>query len=867
MDFAPISIRRTFNFFLLLYFILIQHGFAQLSDDFSDGDLNQNPVWSGDTAHFIVNAAAQLQLSAPAITANSYLVTPSDIINEAVWSFYVKLDFNPSSTNYMDVYLVSDQADLRAPLNGYFVRIGNTQDEISLYRQAGQRSQAIKIIDGADKRIDLNVVELNIKVTKNPEALWELLVDPGMTGSYVSEGTATDSQHQTSHYFGVFCQYTQTRSTRFYFDDLLIMGEPFVDDDPPELDSLIVAGANIIHLYFSEHLDSTSALDPDNYFVGNGIGHPSTITMIAPTSVLLEFEQIFPDRVENQISVHGIYDLYENEVKNLVVSFTYHAPYTVRFGDLLITEIMADPSPAVDLPEYEYLEIFNNSPEKLVLSGFYLAVGNDSVPIPVIDMDPGEFVIFCQSAAVPYLQEFGNAVRIPNWPTLNNRGERVSIYSDKGHLIFTVEYTDAWYESIDKKDGGWSLEMIDTAFPCKGRENWRASVHPSGGTPGKPNSHPETLIDLHGPEINRTLAVNEQKLMLLLSEKIKPQLLNPGVVSFSPGLAIDSLSIRQPHLDVIDIWLADKILPNTQYQITVKSLTDCAGNRTETAIAGFVLPAPADSLDLIINEILFNPWPNGYDFVELYNRSDKYINLKDWKLGNNQIFPITTDHFILEPKQFLVLTENFEMLNNHYPGIDPKRVLQVAKLPAFNNDQGEVRLIDPADKLMDYFSYREEYHSTFLRDVKGVSLERISFDRPTNDPVNWQSAAASAGYATPGRMNSQYYSGAMSGEEVLIDPPVFDPSGGGVNNYTLIKCRFDQPGNMASIKVLDAAGRAVKTIASHHSIGTEEVFRWEGENDQGQEVRMGYYIVYLEIYNADGARKIFRKKVVVGGRM
>jgi flagellar hook assembly protein FlgD len=59
----------------------------------------------------------------------------------------------------------------------------------------------------------------------------------------------------------------------------------------------------------------------------------------------------------------------------------------------------------------------------------------------------------------------------------------------------------------------------------------------------------------------------------------------------------------------------------------------------------------------------------------------------------------------------------------------------------------------------------------------------------------------------------------------------------------------------------------VKTIASHQSIGTEEDFKWEGENDNGEEVRMGYYIVYLEVYNADGTRKIFRKKVVVGWRM
>jgi HD-GYP domain-containing protein (c-di-GMP phosphodiesterase class II) len=30
---------------------------------------------------------------------------------------------------------------------------------------------------------------------------------------------------------------------------------------------------------------------------------------------------------------------------------------------------------------------------------------------------------------------------------------------------------------------------------------------------------------------------------------------------------------------------------------------------------------------------------------------------------------------------------------------------------------------------------------------------------------------------------------------------------------------------------------------------------------------MGYYIVYAEIYDAMGARRVYRKKVVVGGRL
>ncbi|MCK5470187.1 MAG: hypothetical protein KAI99_16810, partial [Cyclobacteriaceae bacterium] len=141
------------------------------------------------------------------------------------------------------------------------------------------------------------------------------------------------------------------------------------------------------------------------------------------------------------------------------------------------------------------------------------------------------------------------------------------------------------------------------------------------------------------------------------------------------------------------------------------------------------------------------------------------------------------------------------------------------------------------------------------------------FEGPTNNPNNWQSAASTSGFATPGKMNSQYLASITESEEVIVEPKVFDPGNNGYHDFTTIKCRFASSGNMASIKILDASGRLIKTIISHQSIGSEEDFKWEGLDDNGQEVRMGYYIVYLEIYNSSGFKKLYRKKVVVGSQL
>ncbi len=243
-----------FIFIVFFQLALAVFGQSQIDDDFSDGDFTDTPSWSGEIMDFMVNPDFQLQLSAPAVEGQSYLVIPSDIVEEAEWSFFVQLDFNPSSNNFMDIYLISDQENLKNPLNGIFVRIGSTQDDVGLFLQSGERSKATKIIDGADDRVDMSQVALNIKVSKNHENQWELLVDTNLDGNYVSEGTFTLGANFSAKYFGIFCNYTSTRSDKFFFDNLHISGKPHSDNLPPGVDSLLVLSDSTLQIDFTENI-------------------------------------------------------------------------------------------------------------------------------------------------------------------------------------------------------------------------------------------------------------------------------------------------------------------------------------------------------------------------------------------------------------------------------------------------------------------------------------------------------------------------------------------------------------------------------------------------------------------------------------
>ena len=95
-------------------------GLSQFSDEFSDGDFTTNPAWFGNIASFEVDTILKLHLN-DSIANTSYLTTQSQAIINASWEFEIKLDFDPSTSNYAKVYLVADQANLTDNLNGYFI--------------------------------------------------------------------------------------------------------------------------------------------------------------------------------------------------------------------------------------------------------------------------------------------------------------------------------------------------------------------------------------------------------------------------------------------------------------------------------------------------------------------------------------------------------------------------------------------------------------------------------------------------------------------------------------------------------------------------------------------------------------------------
>ncbi|MFZ4583489.1 MAG: hypothetical protein ACOYM7_12635, partial [Paludibacter sp.] len=219
--------RKLQLFFMLFVSLLIN---AQITESFIDGEFNSNPEWMGMTQNFKVNAAFNLQSNA-LTTSQSYLVTSSESFDNAVWECWAKINYNPSSSNYAVVYIVADKQDILNSCNGYFVKIGDTQDDISLWVQEGTKKT--KIIDGTDKRTDRSLVELKVKVTRDASGNFKLYSKLATETDYYLEGATQNNAIKKSTYFGLGFSNSSLTGSAYYFDDIQVTGQKAVDSEPP----------------------------------------------------------------------------------------------------------------------------------------------------------------------------------------------------------------------------------------------------------------------------------------------------------------------------------------------------------------------------------------------------------------------------------------------------------------------------------------------------------------------------------------------------------------------------------------------------------------------------------------------------------
>jgi hypothetical protein len=846
--------------------------FAQFEDDFSDGDFTQNPEWIGETSLFSVENE-ELRLTAPPEAGQAYLATASQAIEHAIWEFNLRMTFQPSGSNLARIYLVSNLPNLKGSLQGYFVKVGDTPREISLYRQDG--AVVTEIIDGVDGRVSSNPVNVKIRVTRDAVGNWELLSDTLGGNNFFLEGQTFDNTYLQTQYFGVRCIYTATRSDRFYFDNFKVSGLAFTDTVPPSVLNLDVIAANQLLIRFNEPIAQTVAENTDNYWVNQGVGNPTEAVLndIDPSMITLTFAQAFPANTECTISISNIEDLAGNVMPTSERSFLRFVEVAPAFKEVVINEIMANPGNSVGIPEQKFIELYNPSPHAFNLDGWKISDRTTQGTINAHILPPGGYVILCSNAQVQTFQNFGNTVGVNSFPSPNITSDDLSLRDNQGNLIDYVYYTNQWYQDSQRASGGYTLELTDPYHPCMDKLNWRASQSPMGGTPGKENSTYSSFQDDEPPYLERVLAITSDSLVAIFNEPLGMLAVSSAIFTLSDNLDASNIAPIFPEYSSIGIKLSSPIDSGKVYTLSVEGIADCSGNMIENRNkAIFVLPLQADVGDLIINEVLFAPRTGSREFVEIYNRSDKIISLEQWHLANrnNEVVAnhrlITGDRILLFPEDYIILTQDSSNIRFEYPKSQSMQFLQMSSLPSYNNTSGSVFLIDNLNRISDSLDYHSNMHFPMLRDVRGVSLERLDFNRPSNDEGNWHSAAKSEGFATPGYKNSQFMPTAIPDDAVELSPEIFSPDNDGVDDLLNIIYKFDKPGYVGNIRIFDTRGRTTRYLVKNELLATSGVYTWNGMDDNNERAKIGSYILLFEIFDTEGNTHTFKKIGVVAGR-
>lgn len=753
------------------------YGFSQVSDDFTDGDFNANPVWSGDAADFIVNGTNQLQLNAT-VAGASYLSTPNVMadLNNKEWRCYVKQTFAGSGSNYGRVYLVSDQANLEGPLNGYYLQFGEAlgNDAVELFEQTGTVSTSV--CRGTNAQIAASFT-VGVQVKRDAAGLWTLFVDATGGTNYIQQATGTNTTHTTSAFMGVADVYTVGNINKFFYDDFYA-GTIITDVAPPTIVSVTVISSTQVDVLFNEDLDATSSQVAANYSANNGLGTPSTAVLDGGNAKLvhLTWATAFTNGLQNTLTINGVQDLAANPISNGTVNFMLLTFATPTYKDVVINEIMVDVNPVpAGVPARQYLELYNRSSNYFNLNGWTFADASTTVTISSsYTLAPNSYVLIAKSSDTALFVALTNKIGTATFPTYNVSGDPVILKDNTNATIDSISYTTAWYKDLVKDDGGWSLELINPNLnaSCDPFNNWAASSNTNGGTPGIQNSIYSLAADVTAPQLISTTVVDSVTVTLCFNEAIDAALIgNTANYIVNNSIGSPNTAVGSNGNTCVTLSFATAFTSQLTNTISFSTLADCSGNFVSPSNSNFSYVRIDNPLfgEIILTEIMVdvNPIPVGVpakQYIELYNTTNKYFNLNGFQFADAASTSTISTSYTLAPSSYVLIAKSTD--TSLFTGLTNK--IGTSTFPTFNTTGDPVFIYDNAGNILDSIRYTQAWYNDLVKDDGGWSLELINPTASSNclDQSNW-TASLNANGGTPGVQNSVYSTVAD------VTPPAF----------------------------------------------------------------------------------------------
>jgi hypothetical protein len=312
------------------------------------------------------------------------------------------------------------------------------------------------------------------------------------------------------------------------------------DTIAPLVSSISVESEQQLKVIFNESMD-ISSVDISAFSLSNGLQIANFQMLdIFATEILINLSTQINRGIVNTLTVTGVRDCEGNTIST--TSLDFYLGDEPSFQELIITEIMANPSPSQGLPNVEYLELYNTTDRIISVAGLILSDGTSATTLNSFNLDPNQYLILTPNNDKAEMEAYGNVLGVNNWPSLNTNGDEVSLYLG-GQEIHTVNYDLSWYRTTSKSSGGFSLELIDTNYPCVEQPNWNSTVASIGGTPGTINSVNASNPDLVGPSLIDAVALSTTQLKLTFNERLSKALIDVNNFTVSQNIIVESVNI------------------------------------------------------------------------------------------------------------------------------------------------------------------------------------------------------------------------------------------------------------------------------------------------------------------------------------
>ena len=320
-----------------------------------------------------------------------------------------------------------------------------------------------------------------------------------------------------------------------------------------------------------------------------------------------------------------------------------------------------------------------------------------------------------------------------------------------------------------------------------------------------------------------------------------------------------------------ELLFNNAFISNDTLVLDINNIQDLSGNVLDTTIE-IIVPDTASAGDILFNELLFDPYAGGSDYVEFFNTSNSNIDLyhyfiadydaSDGEIGN---YKQISEHHVISPSDVVCFTEDEYSTISDFITHGVTKIVQM-DLPSFPNDSATIYLLTPDSNLVDKFSYSEDMHYELINDTEGISLEKIISNENSGDFSNWTSAAESVGWGTPGVENSQRFNQLISTNQFEVQTAVFSPDNDGFEDVAVFSYQLMDSDMVGNASIYDKTGRLIKRVLINKLLGIEGQFTWDGTNFNNQKAGIGIYLIHFEAFGENGNIITHKKSITLKTR-